>query len=874
MGLIFCAEREDSLSFNFADLVPPYRQPYREHEVSFAVVPDPRQPGRLFAADIEQLPRGSLQWEEIVQKRAAGVISRELRGQQKPRHFDRRAGGAAAGRGAQQQEMIGGKVKLEGSEELLEFAERDLVDSSVLPQVGDIVEFDVFMEKRSKRRGATHLRISQFNPSDRVQGRVAAVKEGGFGFVKCAEADRSDVYFRLVDVIGKQHVERDDELEFNVVVDERGRASASRITKLPKGTIKVETLPVVEEKHVGVVEKELELSPSFTPSEGSASETAASPAPGAGGAGRRVGPEDLVNGCIRITTADSPLNGQLVRFSGRDVWAQPVRAGAKPSRRTRLLVGDTVTFQVHQRSGTAARVSKISPTANSALNREVGVVTKVVDSYCFIDSPEREVENLLFMHMSELNDPSVQVAVGTELEFNVIADMVSQKLSAIRAQVVPKGTVQYAVTLPATYSGVVVKASKRMKKEQGQGREMRDREGDRKSAVQYSCGVIKLTGDVPEQLEKPRNGTDHTIVYFRPEVAAGSPQVLAGDLVSFSVKVDKRTRRTQAVAVKLTQMAPDKRQKAVVAETHEDFGRLRCLDRKELLDFDYSDIVDVKFADIIRPNDCVEFNLLKTTDQGAKPIRLTHVPRGSAGAVEVETIDNKTRLRATVVSVPRRVRARGETLPGTVKIISDKEEEALVLPFQTFDLPKQLRLQKDDVVTVCVATLKFDPTVKRAVNVHPEPKEGTVKDIPAGPASPGVIVLNSAEPEEVVFYTRDVLGKVTLKKGDVVSVGSLVFRPSSKGGDSAAADKDKDQRRVAKEIKRLREAPAESKQQPASAAAAGTAAAGAKAGISSQRVAKGPDSGSKGFGGRRKPDAKPKAQAADRDPFGALEGDA
>lgn len=53
---------------------------------------------------------------------------------------------------------------------MFEFSQRDLQDRNYSPEVGDEVEFSVFLDKRSRKRAATRISVVRLNRKDKHQG--------------------------------------------------------------------------------------------------------------------------------------------------------------------------------------------------------------------------------------------------------------------------------------------------------------------------------------------------------------------------------------------------------------------------------------------------------------------------------------------------------------------------------------------------------------------------------------------------------------------------------------------------------------------------------------------------------------------------------
>lgn len=130
---------------------------------------------------------------------------------------------------------------------------------------GDQVEFDIFIEKRSGRKGATNIRLLRLNTEDRLQGRITkSVDNSHFGFIHVnytSDEQRhffgaDSTFFHMSDILPPsvwsaastvrasaqdEKQRRDyvpmagDEVEFKLIKLENGKTKAIRIVVLPKG---------------------------------------------------------------------------------------------------------------------------------------------------------------------------------------------------------------------------------------------------------------------------------------------------------------------------------------------------------------------------------------------------------------------------------------------------------------------------------------------------------------------------------------------------------------------------------------------------------------------------------------------------------------
>jgi len=154
-----------------------------------------------------------------------------------------------------------------------EYFDTDRSGNKYTLRVGDPIKFQICIDLRSHTSRATNVKIdmdifgkneipddvkispnlkmlylSAFKNEKREVGVIAAVKDG-FGFIKCVERD-SRMFFHCNEIIDPDHrVRMQDEVEFTVLEDsmyEDSRFHATRISILPKGSVKFHTISDVK----------------------------------------------------------------------------------------------------------------------------------------------------------------------------------------------------------------------------------------------------------------------------------------------------------------------------------------------------------------------------------------------------------------------------------------------------------------------------------------------------------------------------------------------------------------------------------------------------------------------------------------------------
>jgi hypothetical protein len=137
---------------------------------------------RNVAQGIRILAKGTVTFSVVLEGRVRGIVEKELRsqGNNKKGAFERRE---------DRKELRGGVVAVPSlmdetgaatqKDEKLSFDGDDLEDSrGILPFVGDEIEFNVYIDKPTKKRKATGIKITSYGKAGREQGVIIKVKEG------------------------------------------------------------------------------------------------------------------------------------------------------------------------------------------------------------------------------------------------------------------------------------------------------------------------------------------------------------------------------------------------------------------------------------------------------------------------------------------------------------------------------------------------------------------------------------------------------------------------------------------------------------------------------------------------------------------------
>lgn len=195
----------------------------------------------------------------------------------------------------------------------------------------------------------------------------------------------------------------------------------------------------------------------------------------------------------------------------------------------------------------------------------------------------------MFLHLSDMLDQTVEVAPGMELSFNLATGSggdadnekeptdkqdeqrrgseeqrggprdkkKSHKLAAIRATVLPSGTVTFFHVEDTVRQGVVVAEPHGSggAEASGGGRQgaRRGRGEGRKAERSRKAGVIRELGT-----HKAANDASAEIAFHLPKGPSQWEDFQVGDLVSYRVETDKQRSRKSAVEVKLLKPAGER----------------------------------------------------------------------------------------------------------------------------------------------------------------------------------------------------------------------------------------------------------------------------------------------------------------------------
>ncbi|RHY30911.1 hypothetical protein DYB32_003927 [Aphanomyces invadans] len=403
--------------------------------------------------------------------------------------------------------------------------------------------------------------------------------------------------FRRGDDGGQSYDRRDfrDELSFEVTVNPRnGKESATRIQRLPKGTIVLED--VADEVTHGVVTKS--LPPKHKQShhfQHSSTRQAAD----------ATGTIDVLVPLASTTddaavAAPTPLRKPIVRFN-----AESFPALSHPPR-----VGDDVQFRIaiHRQTGlkravdltvtlsAAAKRDAAIEAALTSLERETGVVTSIKGHTGTIMCLRRP-QDATFAISKE--DKGV-IAEGDSVSFFIVPDDLlgsdadrdsslgnagnglkssgRRLLTAIRLEKTDVPVVFEAI-VATNVEGTMVVPPKDLSRTHGYHHDSKQR------------GNSSSVGQIQPIVAEPATADSNAVPSIQVQWSEVSYPAKAGDIVTFDVMEDFRRGTKFAVQVKWRELHPDGREVGIVSSLKDDFGFIKCVDRHGDAYFRVADVV-------------------------------------------------------------------------------------------------------------------------------------------------------------------------------------------------------------------------------------------------------------------------------------------
>ncbi|XP_064425290.1 cold shock domain-containing protein E1 isoform X2 [Latimeria chalumnae] len=396
-GFIKCVDRDARMFFHFSEILDG-NQLHISDEVEFTVVPDMLSAQRNHAIRIKKLPKGTVSFHTqseqcfigVVEKEASGALPKAaspVKGKEKNKPDKDAEEGVIA------YEDCGVKLTVP-------YHTKDL-EGSVVPQLGDKVEFSICEVKRTGQQSAVSIRVlNRSSNAKRLLGYVATLKDN-FGFIETANHNQ-EVFFHYSEFSGDvDALELGDVVEYSLSKGKGNKVSAEKVAKvlLVNGPNEDEVSPTV---YLGKVIRPL----------------------------RSVDPTQTEYQGVIEVTEEGAVKGQTFPFG---IVGMANKADC-------LQKGETVKFQLYAVAQTGQKMAcYISP-----LRR--GSVECVKDQFGFINYEVGDGKKLFF-HVKEVQD-GVELQAGDEVEFSVILNQRTGKCSACNVRRVSEGPKSVAAPRP------------------------------------------------------------------------------------------------------------------------------------------------------------------------------------------------------------------------------------------------------------------------------------------------------------------------------------------------------------------------------------------------------------------------------------------
>ncbi|KAH9156692.1 hypothetical protein AeRB84_001427 [Aphanomyces euteiches] len=441
-----------------------------------------------------------------------------------------------------------------------------------------------------------------------------AIKVSSRMFVKMSEVPERE----STDGEPQSHVQVGDELEFELSVNRRnGKESAVHIVRLPKGTIVLEDIS--EDWSTGTVTK------SLPPKHKTHSRHASSE----------------LFGTIEMEATAASGRKQIVRFSAESFTGHSPR------------VGDEVQFHISvHRQTSAKRAVDLTITCSASskreaaieaalatLERETGVVQSIKGHAGFIKCLSRLQDAYFAVDKTE------GIAEGDDVSFFVLPDEFNpaeesgpasrgntsqQRVTAMRVEKLPPGTVVFEPVVATDVEGTVLVAPPREHARHGFGG------GKPSNPHRSSTGQIQG----PDGQQLPVHMADVDGGYVPKE----------GDSVTMDIIEDRRRHMHFAVRVRCKTLNPVDREMGTIGSLKDDFGFIKCFDRAGDVYFRISDVMDVSGGIPLRLGVEASFDLVQTKGkEGLRATRVQLLPKNTI-VWETEVQNQATGVLMTVPS--------------------------------------------------------------------------------------------------------------------------------------------------------------------------------------------------------------------------------
>lgn len=386
-GFIRCAEQDLSIFFHFSEVLEQSHVINIGDEVEFTIENDIIS-RRQHATRIRFLPKGTVVFETVSNKRHIGVVDQEApeRNMKSPVKQNR--------------DYESGIIKcfLEGKETDIYYRLRDCRPREQ-PRYRDKVEFLLVTKKPNSQQFARDVSVLQRTEIKMLNGFVCALKDS-YGFIEVENHDQ-ELFFHFSELDGEpNNLELGDYVKY-VETRKSEKRSAEKVSKILSYNNMDEILPTVFD---GVVTRPM----------------------------RTVDPDqDEYEGLIQVsatTTTKADADGEEKRSQ---LESEVYRFGITSilEKKEALQNGDKVTFQICIDKKTQKKRATNVTCKRSILR---GKIESIKGQFGFI-SYDSEDGKSVFFHMSEVQDDhGKDLKVGDEVRFIVLQSHKNSKKSAIR----------------------------------------------------------------------------------------------------------------------------------------------------------------------------------------------------------------------------------------------------------------------------------------------------------------------------------------------------------------------------------------------------------------------------------------------------------
>lgn len=235
------------------------------------------------------------------------------------------------------------------------------------------------------------------------------------------------------------------------------------------------------------------------------------------------------------------------------------------------------------------------------------------------------------------------------------------RLTALRVQKMPKGSVSFEDLLRSNVEGVVSKSPKEPRngpevigsitpnadssaenKENAIANEGESQEEDGKESAAASEGgdaktSVAAPGETTKKASKKAKDSSKkkakivaaSVAFRLSDTHDMSYSPIVGDVVLFDEVLDKRSGKSKAVNVRVVQLNPKNRERGVITSLRDDFGFIKCADRPVDAYFRFSDVMAAQRDLRLGSEVAFDVNVDPTKPEHARASRVEILPKGT-----------------------------------------------------------------------------------------------------------------------------------------------------------------------------------------------------------------------------------------------------